>query len=55
MGYESVAHETEGRMGYWLRAHEGERNNCQIYQYLFIIIIVCYYYYIYQVSLIVAL
>ena len=28
MGYESIAHETEGRMGYWLRAHEGERNNC---------------------------
>ena len=28
MGYESMAHEAEGRMGYWLRAHEGERNNC---------------------------
>ena len=28
MGSESVAHETEGRMGYWLRGHEGERNNC---------------------------
>ena len=28
MGYESIAHEAEGRMGYWLRAHEGERNNC---------------------------
>ena len=28
MGYESVAHEVEGRMGYWLRGHEGERNNC---------------------------
>ena len=26
MGYESIAHEAEGRMGYWLRAHEGERN-----------------------------
>ena len=25
MGSESVAHETEGRMGYWLRGHEGER------------------------------
>ena len=28
MGSESIAHETEGRMGYWLRGHEGERNNC---------------------------
>ena len=28
MGYESIAHEAEGRMGYWLGAHEGERNNC---------------------------
>ena len=28
MGYESIAHEAEGRMGFWLRAHEGERNNC---------------------------
>ena len=27
MGYESIAHEAEGRMGYWFRAHEGERNN----------------------------
>ena len=27
MAYESMAHEAEGRMGYWLRAHEGERNN----------------------------
>ena len=25
---ESIAHEAEGRMGYWLRAHEGSRNNC---------------------------
>ena len=24
MGYESIAHEAEGRMGYWFRAHEGE-------------------------------
>ena len=24
---ESIAHEAEGRMGYWLRGHEGERNN----------------------------
>ena len=28
MGSESVAHEAEGRMSYWLRGHEGERNNC---------------------------
>ena len=28
MGSESIAHEAEGRMGYWLRAHEGEKNNC---------------------------
>ena len=28
MGYESIAHEAEGQMGYWFRAHEGERNNC---------------------------
>ena len=28
MGYESIAHEAEGRMGYWFRGHEGERNNC---------------------------
>ena len=28
MGSESIAHEAEGRMGYWLRSHEGERNNC---------------------------
>ena len=30
MGSESIAHEAEaqGRMGYWLRAYEGERNNC---------------------------
>ena len=27
MGYESIAHEAESRMGYWLTAHEGERNN----------------------------
>ena len=25
MGYESIAHETEG---YWLRGYEGKRNNC---------------------------
>ena len=28
MGYESIAHEAEGRMGHWLRGYEGERNNC---------------------------
>ena len=28
MGSESIAHEVEGQMGYWLRGHEGERNNC---------------------------
>ena len=27
-GSESIAHEAEGRMGYWLRGHQGERNNC---------------------------
>ena len=25
---ESMAHEAEGRMGYWLRGYKGERNNC---------------------------
>ena len=28
MGYESMAHEADGRIGYWLRGYEGERNNC---------------------------
>ena len=28
MGYESIAHEAEDRMGYWLIGYEGERNNC---------------------------
>ena len=28
MGSESTAHEAEGRMGYWLRGHKGERTNC---------------------------
>ena len=28
MGSESIDHEAKGRMGYWLRGHEGERNNC---------------------------
>ena len=27
MGYESIAHEAEGQMGYPLRGHEGKRNN----------------------------
>ena len=27
MRSESIAHEAEGRMDYWLRGHEGERNN----------------------------
>ena len=27
MGYESIAHEAEGRMGYGLKGYEGERNN----------------------------
>ena len=28
MDSESIAHEAAGRMGYYLRGHEGERNNC---------------------------
>ena len=28
MGSEAIAHEAEGRLGYWLRGHERERNNC---------------------------
>ena len=28
MGFESITHKAEGRMGYWLRGHEGERNYC---------------------------
>ena len=28
MGSESIAHEAEGWLGYWLRRHEDERNNC---------------------------
>ena len=27
MGSESIAREAEGRMGYWLAGHEGERDN----------------------------
>ena len=26
MGSESIAHEAEGRMAYWLGGHEGKRN-----------------------------
>ena len=28
MGCESIACETDGRMGYWLSGHEGEWNDC---------------------------
>ena len=28
MGSESIAHEDEGQMGYWLRGDEGEMDNC---------------------------
>ena len=28
MASESIAHEAEGLMGYWLRAHSSSRNNC---------------------------
>ena len=28
MDSESIAHKAEGRMDYWLKGHEGERNNC---------------------------
>ena len=28
MGSESIAHEAEGLMDYWLIGYEGERNNC---------------------------
>ena len=28
MGSETIAHEAKGWMGYWLKWHEGERNNC---------------------------
>ena len=28
MGYESIPHEAEGRMGYSLIGYEGGRNNC---------------------------
>ena len=28
MGSESIAHEAEGQMSYWLGGHEGRRNIC---------------------------
>ena len=28
MGSEPIAHDAEGRMSYWLRGHDGNRNNC---------------------------
>ena len=28
MSFKSIAYEAEDRMGYWLRGHKGERNNC---------------------------
>ena len=28
MGSELIAHEAERQMDYWLRSHEGEKNNC---------------------------
>ena len=28
MGSESIVHEAEGQMAYWIRGHEGGRNNC---------------------------
>ena len=28
MGSETIAHEAEGQMAYWLRGHEGEKKNC---------------------------
>ena len=30
MGYESIAHEAEVLMGYWLRGQEGGRNTDQV-------------------------
>ena len=32
MTSESMTYEAGGRMGYWLRGHEGERNNCLVIQ-----------------------
>ena len=33
MASESIAHEAEGRMGYWLRAHSGSRNENSVSDY----------------------
>ena len=30
MASESIAHSAFGLMGYWLKAHSGWRNNCEI-------------------------
>ena len=30
MGSESIVHEAEDQMGYWVTGHEGERNNCLV-------------------------
>ena len=35
MGSESIAHETEGWMGYWLRGHE-RNNTYSIFEMLFV-------------------
>ena len=32
MGSESIPHEAEGRMGYWLRGREGERNTVKFWK-----------------------
>ena len=37
MGSESIAHETEGRMGYWLRGYEDERNNFFLVKYNYLV------------------
>ena len=37
MGSESIAHEAEGRMGYWLRGHQDERNKDNTFCLLLII------------------
>ena len=30
MGSESIAHEAEGQISYWIRGHEGEKNKIQL-------------------------
>ena len=37
MGSESIAHKAKGRMGYWLRGHEGERNNSVLVKYNYLV------------------